>query len=173
MSGFRLRAQETGETAAEFALLMRPALRHGTMVFAPFTSAAEGRAFLENDKPAFGIVAVTDPGDAWIGQVLFFRNRKFSDHSGSCGIAVHEDWHRRGVGSALMAAMLDTAENWLGISRISLNVFTDNEPAIALYRKFRFEIEGTMRRHTFRDGTFIDTHLMARLREPPCFASAS
>ena len=173
MTGFRLRAHEKEDAAAEFQLLMRPKVRWGTMVFAPFTSEAEGKVFMEAPVNGCEIVAVSDPGDVLIAHVVFFRNKGARSHGGYLGLAVHDEWHRRGVGSALMAALLDVTDNWLGITRVTLNVFTDNAPAIALYQKFGFEIEGTLRNETLRDGKYIDAHSMARLRPPPRFASAS
>ena len=43
-------------------------------------------------------------------------------------------------------------------------VFVDNAPAIRLYRKFGFEVEGTRRAVAFRDGAFVDDFMMARIR---------
>lgn len=63
-----------------------------------------------------------------------------------------------------MAAALDVADNWWQVTRIHLEVYTDNDPAVALYRKFGFEIEGTLRQDAFRNGELVDTHVMARLR---------
>lgn len=87
-------------------------------------------------------------------------------HTGQIGMAVHDDYHGQGVGSKLMAAVIDLAENWLNLSRLELTVFTDNAPAIALYKKFDFEREGTLRRYAFRNGQFVDADMMARLTEP-------
>jgi L-phenylalanine/L-methionine N-acetyltransferase len=77
---------------------------------------------------------------------------------------VHDDFQRRGVGSALMEAALMIADNWLNITRLELEVYTDNAPAIALYKKYGFEIEGTLRKHAFRDAKFVDSYYMARLK---------
>jgi L-phenylalanine/L-methionine N-acetyltransferase len=63
-----------------------------------------------------------------------------------------------------MQAVVDLADRWLNLTRIELTVFTDNEAAIALYRKFKFEIEGTLRKYAFRDGTFVDAYMMARIK---------
>ena len=63
-----------------------------------------------------------------------------------------------------MAALLDTADNWLNLKRLELGVWTDNVPAIALYQKFGFEIEGCERAYAYRDGAYVDSYLMARLR---------
>jgi putative acetyltransferase len=61
-------------------------------------------------------------------------------HSGHFGIAVRDDWQGRGVGTALMEVCLDLADNGLSLTRLDLRVYTDNAPAIALYKKFGFEI---------------------------------
>jgi L-phenylalanine/L-methionine N-acetyltransferase len=82
----------------------------------------------------------------------------------SIGMAVHDDFQGRGVGSALMAAMLDFADNWLGIHRIELTVYTDNAAAVRLYEKFGFLIEGTARRYGLRAGEWVDAYYMARVR---------
>lgn len=52
----------------------------------------------------------------------------------------------------------------MNLRRVELTVYTDNEPAIALYRKFGFVEEGTLRDYAFRDGEFADALSMARLR---------
>lgn len=80
------------------------------------------------------------------------------------GIGVHKGWQGKGVGRALMQAIVDLADNWLPAARIELTVFTDNEVAIALYRKFGFEIEGTHKAYALRGGRYADTHSMARVR---------
>ena len=85
-------------------------------------------------------------------------------HVGTIGMAVRDDWQGKGVGTALMEAALDLADNWLNLTRIELTVYVDNAAAIALYEKFRFEIEGTHRRLAFRDGEYVDGYSMARIK---------
>jgi putative acetyltransferase len=79
-------------------------------------------------------------------------------------MAVRDDWQGKGVGTALIEAALDLADNWLNLTRIELGVYTDNAAAFALYKKFGFEIEGTHRRFAFRGGRYVDAYSMARLR---------
>jgi putative acetyltransferase len=85
-------------------------------------------------------------------------------HVGSIGMAVRDDWQGKGVGTALMGAALDLADNWLNLGRIELRVYVDNAAAVALYKKFGFEIEGTHRRLAFRNGEYVDAYSMARIR---------
>jgi putative acetyltransferase len=88
-------------------------------------------------------------------------------HAMAIGMAVPSAWQGKGVGSALMSAIVDLADNWLNVTRLELTVYTDNAPAIALYRKFGFEIEGTHKAYALRAGRYVDAHAMARLRAKP------
>jgi putative acetyltransferase len=85
-------------------------------------------------------------------------------HAAFLGMGVRDSWQGRGVGTALMREVIPMADRWLNLSRLELNVYTDNEAGIRLYRKFGFEVEGTLRRFAFRDGAFADAYAMARLR---------
>jgi L-phenylalanine/L-methionine N-acetyltransferase len=86
-------------------------------------------------------------------------------HVGQIGMAVRDDWQGKGVGTALMQAGVDLADKWLNLFRLELEVYTDNEAAIRLYKKFGFTIEGTLVRFAYRDGQYVDTYAMARLRD--------
>lgn len=88
-------------------------------------------------------------------------------HAMSLGMSVAVPWKRRGVGSALMAALCDYADNWAGALRVELGVYADNLPAQALYRKFGFEVEGVQRAYALRDGVYVDSIMMARLHPNP------
>lgn len=89
------------------------------------------------------------------------------------GLSVAREFQGRGVGSALMAAICDYADHWAGVLRLELTVYTDNEAAIALYRKFGFVIEGTHRGYALRNGAYVDAYAMARLHpRPPALPSA-
>ncbi|EIK62998.1 acetyltransferase, GNAT family [Pseudomonas lactis] len=73
-------------------------------------------------------------------------------------------WQGKGVGSRLLAAALEVADNWMNLRRVELTVYADNEAAHNLYRTFGFEVEGRLRDYALRDGVFVDTFSMARLR---------
>lgn len=87
-------------------------------------------------------------------------------HAGSLGIMVHTEYQGRGIGMALMKAMLDLADNWLMLKRVELSVFVDNERAVKLYEKLGFVIEGTKKYAAVRHGVYADEYLMARYRIP-------
>ncbi len=85
-------------------------------------------------------------------------------HSAWLGIAVHDEFAGRGAGQALMRALLDLADNWIGLLRVDLEANADNERAIALYRRCGFVEEGRQRKAYFSAGAYVDALLMARVR---------
>ncbi len=157
-----IRAREPSDCQEITALLQLPRVRWGTLQL-PFVSAEARRKLMENlPEGHTGIVAVLD--GHIVGSADVFRGKGRRAHVGHLGICVHDAHHGRGIGSALMAALIDTADNWLALRRLELEVYVDNAPAIRLYKKFGFEVEGTRRATAFRDGAFVDDHVMARLR---------
>jgi L-phenylalanine/L-methionine N-acetyltransferase len=88
-------------------------------------------------------------------------------HAAHIGMAVAKHAQGQGVGSALMAAIIDWADNWAQLLRLELTVYDDNAAALALYRKFGFVVEGTHRAYALRDGAYTDTLFMARLHPNP------
>ena len=114
---------------------------------------------------------VADLNGRHIGSIGLQQNlRPRLQHSGSIGLMVHPDFWGQGVGSKMMTAILDLADNWLNLHRVELEVYTHNEVARHLYQKFGFAVEGTKRQAVFGEGDYFDTHVMARLRHPEWYA---
>jgi putative acetyltransferase len=121
------------------------------------------RFFSETREGLYHLVACVDEEVVGhLGLETFTRPRR--RHVGYIGMAVRDDWQGRGVGTALMEAALDLADNWLNLTRVELTVYVDNAAGVALYKKFGFEIEGTHPRYAFRSGEYVDAYSMARLK---------
>ena len=163
MEGIEVRHGEPGDYAAIREIYAQPRAMAGTLQV-PFPSEAMWKERME--KPPEGLthlVAVVDGklvGQLGLPAAQGARRR----HVAGLWMAVHDAWQGKGVGSALMEAAIELADNWLNLTRLELTVFVDNERAIALYKGLGFEIEGTHRKYAFRDGEFIDTYAMARVR---------
>ncbi len=165
MRGLVIRRCEPENYGAVHLVYSSPRSMSGT-IGVPFSSVQEVREELAQERDgSFPLVACV--GGEIVGQLtlMVYMNPRTS-HSGHFGIAVRDDWRGKGVGTALMEACVDLADNWLDLTRLDLRVYTDNAPAIALYQKFGFEIEGTHRRFAYRNGEYVDAHVMARLRSP-------
>ena len=162
LDGFTIRAREPSDWQDIAVLMELPKVRWGTLRL-PFTSKEQWRKKMENPPDEMtGIVAVLD--GQIVGSAGIMQNKGRRRHVGDVGIAVHDDFRGRGIGSILLAVLTDAADNWLDLKRLELTVYVDNEPAIRLYQKFGFEVEGTRRKDVFRDGQYVDSYAMARLR---------
>ena len=86
-------------------------------------------------------------------------------HVGKLGLAVHEDHQSKGIGRAMLDAVINLADNWLNLARIELTVYTDNTPAIKLYQAAGFVTEGTAAAYGFKNGRLASVHFMARIKD--------
>ncbi|MDX1302814.1 GNAT family N-acetyltransferase [Photobacterium sp.] len=84
-------------------------------------------------------------------------------HAGSFGMGVRDEYQGKGIGSALLSALIELTDKWLNVRRIELTVYTDNHSAIALYKKFGFVVEGESQYYAFRNGQYISVYHMARI----------
>jgi len=164
LSDLIIRACRPEDSTGIAELINLPGFRYGTLRL-PFHTPAEVRDWIEKaTRDDVALVAVVD--DRIVGSAGLHRLTGRQAHVGQIGMGVHDDWTGRGIGTSLLTALIDTADRWLGLRRLQLTVYPDNEPAIRLYRRFGFEAEGTHREFALRDGELVDALAMARLGGP-------
>jgi putative acetyltransferase len=147
-AGLTIRAREPDDWTAIADLMALPKVRFGTLRL-PFVSQDGTRKWMEKPSEGHtGIVAVLEGRIVGSASVDQYKGRR--SHVGGIGLCVHDDFHRRGIGGAMLAALIGAADNWLGLRRLELTVYVDNAPAIALYKMHGFVIEGTRRQDAFR-----------------------
>lgn len=118
------------------------------------------------EKPSPGVYSlVAESEGKVVGHIALCVNQnQRRSHSANIGMAVLDACSGKGIGTALMAAVIDMADNWLNISRLELTVFSDNSRAKKLYEKSGFVVEGEAKNFAFRGGVFVDALYMARVR---------
>jgi putative acetyltransferase len=160
----RVRAMNAADWRDVYEIWNDPGVRWDTLQM-PFQSEDEIKKKIENPPEGmYRLVAEVD-GKVVGASGLSCRRSPRLRHVAGCGVSVRSDHWNRGVGSALLTAILDLADNWLNLKRVELEVFTDNAAAIHLYEKLDFVVEGTKHKYAFREGEYVDTHIMARVRE--------
>lgn len=113
------------------------------------------------------IAIPTDPTGAESGnavaRVMLWQERwRKCAHQAGFGIVVHSAWRGCGLGTAMIAAMLDWATQEPDLEKVKLSVLATNRGARRLYRRLGFRTEGRLRRHfKMPDGRLIDDILMA------------
>lgn len=100
-----------------------------------------------------------------IGAISVKSSRQFRiNHIGTIFIAVKKDYWGHGVGSILLEEVIHWAEEMELLKRLELTVQVRNKPAIHLYQKLGFVIEGTQVRGARTDtGEWLDLYYMGRL----------
>ena len=83
-------------------------------------------------------------------------------HAGRLGMGVLKEYRGQGIGSQLLEESLSEARD-RGLERVELDVYASNTPAICLYEKFEFKIEGRKRKARKLDGNYEDLIVMAIL----------
>lgn len=83
-------------------------------------------------------------------------------HVATLGMHVVTRHQGRGVGGTLMRALLGEADK-RAVRRVELTVYPDNARAVRLYERAGFVHEGRSRASSFRDGTYVDDLVMARV----------
>jgi|SRR5690349_155251 putative acetyltransferase len=159
-----IRAREPADTAAITAIMNCPRVVAGTLRLPLRSVAQEEERLGQQRAEIYRLVAEID--GRVVGTLgLHVETTPRRRHCAGMGMAVHDEFQGRGVGTALLAAAIELADKWLGLRRLEIHVYADNEAGIRLYEKFGFVVEGTARDFAFRDGMFVDALAMARLRD--------
>lgn len=84
-------------------------------------------------------------------------------HIGVLGIAILHEYWNMGIGRRLLTAAMRWAENHKELEIINLNVISNNERAIQLYRNFGFlEYGRLLQGYKQADGSYGDAILMSK-----------
>jgi ribosomal-protein-alanine N-acetyltransferase len=97
----------------------------------------------------------------------------FCRHVVSVALQVTPQAQRKGIGRAMMGALLDWASS-KGCARLQLDVVSDNHRAIDLYTSLHFAMESSKTGYVRRpSGTVADDIVMVRFLEPPRLVQAA
>ena len=105
--------------------------------------------------------------DQLIGMATFIRETGLKErHKGRIyGVYVTASWRGKGVGNALIAAVLKRAKEDPSLEQILLAVASGQKAAIQLYRKFGFKVYGTEPKALKVTSEYIDEqHMVLMLR---------
>ncbi len=136
-------------------------------LIAPFSIEDENEWFeaqrKSQDSKTFAILTLDS--DRLIGNCSLARI-SWKNRSAVFGILIGDKscWGK-GYGTDATRTMMRYAFEEMGLNRVELWVFANNLRAIRCYEKVGFKHEGTRRQVLFRNGRWLDDHVMALLRE--------
>lgn len=132
---------------------------------APFGSRAALARELEGLPDAVHLLVAEVDGEVVGVGSLRLDERPRRRHAAALGLFVDGAWLGGGVGAALLDALLELGARWSHVLRFELEVWVDEEAAIALYRSRGFAVEGVLRGYGLRGGRLVDAFAMGRLAE--------
>lgn len=100
-----------------------------------------------------------------IGRINISRLERHLDSLDITKLYIGEErlWGK-GVGREVMRELLKYCFTFLHMERVTLDYYTGNKRASALYEGLGFKSEGVARHATKKDGKYYDLHLMSMLR---------
>lgn len=159
----KIREIDKGEVRMYFKCLKKIDQETKFMMFEP-----DERQYDENLITSY----LTNKDDLFIGafsehEIVGFLSAKRGSfkrirHSAYIVIGIRQAFQRQGIGSKLF----DKLDEWARknqLKRLELTVEVSNTPAINLYEKQGFSIEGIKRKTMLVDGEFVDEYMMAKL----------
>ena len=127
------------------------------------TDEARERAFLtrmRDDPRAVMAVAEVEGNVAGAAAVAGYGVKRKLRHRCEYSVALYRAYHRLGLGAAVTAYLTELARG-MGYGQMDLQVFADNAPALALYRRCGFVESGRVHNAVrLDDGTYRDLILM-------------
>ncbi len=159
-----VRHAEPSDARAVHEMLVSGHVVAGTMRV-PFAPIGETEERLRPDDGRFVLVAEVDDMVAGFGEMITHAWPR-NNHVGEIDLVVTDREHQgQGIGRKILQTMIELSDDWLHLVRLQLFVWADNAHAIRLYEKYGFEIEGTLKKYVRGRGTYVDAHIMGRLRE--------
>jgi putative acetyltransferase len=98
-----------------------------------------------------------------MGGLHGFANPRLA-HVYELGMVIGAASQGQGVGGVVLRGLLELADRWLGARRVGLAVYADNARAVRLYERHGFVHEGRLRCDRLRDGDYVDSLVMGRVR---------
>ena len=96
------------------------------------------------------------------GSLNPFNPRKAYEYVADFSVYVERAWRGKGVGSALLRALIARAEQ-LGYHKMVLSAFPWNALGMALYQKHGFRTVGIYKEQGLLDGQWVDTIIMEKI----------
>jgi putative acetyltransferase len=163
VDGLQLRLRDARDSADLLELFNQERFLRYASARGPFAATSDLETWLANIACAnrVEVVGVVDSKAIGFGGLYVMGDGL--GHSGWVLLGVNEARQGRGVGARVLQLLLAAASVMIGLRRVQLTVFADNDAAIRLYQRFGFEIEGRHRDFVRRGEGFIDAFTMAKV----------
>lgn len=100
-------------------------------------------------------MAIVDETDEYLGTISL-KDIDLDNGTAEYAITTRKKAHGKGIAFKATGLILTKAFEEVGLHRVYLNVFSNNEAAIRLYERAGFKFEGEFREHLKIDGKYMN-----------------
>jgi len=116
-------------------------------------------SFILNDN---SLLLVAEYEGKVIGNIdLTGNRRKIMEHTAVIGMGLLQEWQHIGLGTAILSAIIEWAKNNPILELIWLQVYTENEAGLNLYRKMGFTENGIIQNFFKQDNKYFHNLTMS------------
>lgn len=113
------------------------------------------QTLIKNIEARKNIMLLAFEGDVFVGTADIKTGIGAEKHVGTFGIIIKKEYRNQGIGTALMAKVIQESKKYLKeLEIITLGVFADNERALHVYQKFGFKKYGELPNGLIRKGQY-------------------
>lgn len=156
--------------ALEILAILNDAIEHSTALYDyhPRTPAMMDAWFDAKEKNRYPVIGAVDDGNRLLGFVSYgpFRAWPAYKYTVEHSVYVEKDCRGRGVGTLLLAAIIERARQQDYHTLIG-GIDADNAVSIALHKRFGFEFCGRVRQAGFKFGRWLDLDFYQLILETP------
>jgi len=164
----RLRPIEQDDLPRFVAWFADPDVRRHLLIYMPFSLAEEEQWYqglLERTARREEVTLAIETSEGMHIGNIGLHAINWKDRGAEMGIVIGEKGYwGQGYGADAIRTVLGLAFREMNLHRVYLRVDVDNERGIGCYEKAGFHREGTMRQVVYREGQYVDQHLMSILR---------
>ncbi|MFP3322777.1 GNAT family N-acetyltransferase [Planococcus sp. SIMBA_160] len=155
------------QDAGQIVQVIKNAEDSGYMMFNPGERQVSAESFAKfivtlNDNVKSGVFIACEKQQVLGYLIAQNETPQRISHRAYIVAGVHSDSRGKGVGKALFAHVIAWAKS-VHLHRLELTVIVENLPAVTLYRKMGFEIEGVKQDSLFINDGYVDEYYMAKL----------
>ena len=119
----------------------------------------------KGSEPSRLIYKAVDSGGNIAGMCELGAISRKNESASLCRIFTDKNFRGQGIANHLITEVLNIAFEKLGLTRVELNVYTFNLPAIKCYEKLGFKREGMRRKSTKYNNEYWDGYIYSLLKE--------
>jgi len=118
--------------------------------------------WIKHSKQSTLIKAITYQGQ-FIGCISATPGQFEYSHSAEIGYWLGHAYWQQGLATQALTLFVEKLQQEGEFKRVYVSVVTDNNRSISVLKKNEFQLEGTLKQASYKNGVFFDEHIYARL----------